>query len=137
MIKQLTDSNQAEGTRRWQIASSFDPELLEDCPLNVLRQFTAEQEWVLEPGDMLYLPPNVAHRGGAELFRNPWTRLTWIENKNGARLYAASQPYECEVWLAEALCQGEDFTSVPMKLDQSSLDTLVALINNGHFVLIN
>lgn len=54
---------QVEGRRRWQISQSFDPELLQDCPLNVLKQFEPEQEWVLEPGDMLYLPPNVAHHG--------------------------------------------------------------------------
>lgn len=56
---------QVEGKRRWQIAHEYDPELLPDCPLNVLREFTPEQEWVLEPGDMLYLPPNVAHHGVA------------------------------------------------------------------------
>jgi 50S ribosomal protein L16 3-hydroxylase len=56
---------QAGGRRRWQIAESFQPALLEDCPLNVLKSFNAEQEWVLEPGDMLYLPPNVAHHGVA------------------------------------------------------------------------
>lgn len=56
---------QAEGTRRWQIARSFDPVLLENCQLNVLKQFEAEQEWVLKPGDMLYLPPNIAHHGVA------------------------------------------------------------------------
>ena len=54
---------QAEGRRHWQISQSFDPELLPNCPLNVLKQFKPEQEWVLEPGDMLYLPPNVAHHG--------------------------------------------------------------------------
>jgi 50S ribosomal protein L16 3-hydroxylase len=56
---------QVEGRRRWQIARCFDPALLENCPLNILRQFTPEQEWILEPGDMLYLPPNVAHHGVA------------------------------------------------------------------------
>jgi len=56
---------QAEGRRRWQIAHNYDPDLLPGCPLNVLRNFTAEQEWVLEPGDMLYLPPGVAHFGVA------------------------------------------------------------------------
>lgn len=56
---------QAEGRRRWQIAETFDPALLEDCALNNLREFTPESEWVLEPGDMLYLPPNVAHHGVA------------------------------------------------------------------------
>jgi len=56
---------QAQGTRRWQIAQSFESELLEDCALNTLKQFIPEQEWVLEPGDILYLPPNVAHHGVA------------------------------------------------------------------------
>ncbi len=57
---------QAGGRRRWRIAEQFDPELEPDCELNVLRRFTAEQEWVLEPGDLLYLPPGVAHFGAAE-----------------------------------------------------------------------
>jgi len=236
---------QAEGTRRWQIAQSFEPELLEGCPLNVLQQFSSEQEWVLEPGDMLYLPPNVAHLGialepgmtwsigsrapsGADLlqglgewlafsadeggrysdpdlkptrrageidsqallglrqlmqariedneglddylaafmsrfrlahdpvpppdltnpesllkalqndsrlFRNPWTRLTWIENLKGARLFAAGHPYDCSVWLAESLCEWEQPRISADMLDRASLDTLTRLINNGHFLL--
>jgi len=56
---------QAEGRRRWQIAAAFDPALLDGCPLNVMQRFEPEQEWVLEPGDLLYLPPNVAHHGVA------------------------------------------------------------------------
>jgi 50S ribosomal protein L16 3-hydroxylase len=56
---------QAEGQRRWQIAEAFNPALLADCPLNVLESFTPEQEWVLDAGDMLYLPPNIAHHGVA------------------------------------------------------------------------
>ena len=236
---------QAEGTRRWQIAQSFEPELLEGCPLNVLQQFTSEQEWVLEPGDMLYLPPNVAHLGialepgmtwsigsrapsgadllqglgewlafsadeggrysdpdlkptrrageidqqalhglrqlmqariedneglddylaafmsrfrlahdpvpppdltnpesllkalqnGSRLFRNPWTRLTWIENLKGARLFAAGHPYDCSIWLAESLCEWERPRISADMLDRASLDTLTRLINNGHFLL--
>jgi len=237
---------QAEGTRRWQIARSFDAELLKDCPLSILQHFTAEQEWVLEPGDMLYLPPNVAHlgialepgmtwsigsrapsaadllqglgewlafsadeggrysdpdlkttgrageinskaldelrrlmkagiddneginnylaaflsrfrlahdpvpppdliqpggllkalNGGAELLRNPWTRLNWVENSRGARLYAAGQAYDCSTWLAEFLCQYEQTQLKPDMLDQASVDTLTKLINNGHFMLM-
>lgn len=236
---------QAEGTRRWQIAQSFEPELLEGCPLNVLQQFTSEQEWVLEPGDMLYLPPNVAHHGialepgmtwsigsrapsgsdllqglgewlafshdeggrysdpdlqvtsrageinskalqglrelmlaridknegldnylaaflsrfrlahdpvpppdlitpedlfkalqdGSRLFRNPWTRLTWIENLKGARLFATGQSYDCSIWLAEFVCEWEQPRISADMLDRPSLDTLTRLINNGHFLL--
>ena len=237
---------QAEGTRRWQIASSFDANLLEECALNVLQNFTPEQEWVLEAGDMLYLPPNVAHHGvamepgmtwsigsrapsgadllqgfgewlsfaedgggryadpnlktgnrageinpealqqlrklmldsidknetidnyltaflsrfrlahdpmpppdlvspesllesinaGAGLFRNPWTRLAWIGFNNRARLFAAGQAYDCEIWLAEALCELEQAKVSANMLDKRSLDTLTKLINSGHFLLL-
>lgn len=236
---------QAEGKRCWQIARSYDPDLLEGCPLNVLKQFNAELEWVLEPGDLLYLPPNVAHHGialepgmtwsigsrapssadllqglgewlafadneggrytdpdlqgvsrageisqealqnlrklmlsaiesnrnidnyltaflsrfrlahdpmppptlirpdkllkrlkdGVSLYRNPWTRLCWVEHSKGARLYAAGQSYECSVWLAEALCEWEQARIRADMLDQSSLDTLTSLINDGHFLV--
>jgi len=236
---------QAQGQRRWQIAGAFDPELLEDCPINILKHFIPEQEWVLEPGDMLYLPPNVAHHGvalepgmtwsigsrapsgadllqglgewlafsddeggryadpglkavsrtgeidrqalqnlrklmlagleesqnlnnylaafmsrfrlahdpmpsptsvkpenllkalqtGARLLRNPWTRLAWIENTPGARLYAAGQAYDCSIELAERLCEWEQPRISATMLDQASLHTLTNLINNGHFLL--
>jgi 50S ribosomal protein L16 3-hydroxylase len=236
---------QAQGRRRWQIAVSFEAGLLEDCPLNVLKQFNPEQEWVLEPGDMLYLPPNVAHHGialeagmtwsigsrapsgadllqgwgewlafldqeggryadpdlqavrrvgeidrnalqnlrrlmrsgiedhqdmdnylaaflsrfrlandpmppprsitsekllkklqdGAVLLRNPWTRLTWIESTQGARLYAAGQPYDCSIQLAETLCAHEQPRVSLGMLDKDTVDTLAKLINNGHFLL--
>src|SRR5690606_29422480 len=49
----------------WQIAEHFDPEWREDSELRILKHFKPEQEWILEPGDMLYLPPNVAHDGVA------------------------------------------------------------------------
>jgi 50S ribosomal protein L16 3-hydroxylase len=56
---------QASGERRWRIARRFDPTLDERAPLKVLRRFEAEQEFVLAPGDLLYLPPNWAHEGVA------------------------------------------------------------------------
>ena len=57
---------QGQGHRRWQISTQSDPALLDDAPLKILRHFKAEEEWVLGPGDMLYLPPHVAHYGVAE-----------------------------------------------------------------------
>lgn len=56
---------QAEGRRRWQIAEHCNNELQSGTDLNVLKSFNADQEWVLESGDMLYLPPGVAHHGVA------------------------------------------------------------------------
>ncbi len=59
---------QGRGRRRWQI-NRTEPgadDLLPDLPLRIMRHFVAEQEWLLEPGDMLYLPPGVAHYGVSE-----------------------------------------------------------------------
>lgn len=54
---------QAQGRRRWQLAQQFDPTFLPDVDLKILQSFTPEQEHVCEPGDILYLPPGVAHYG--------------------------------------------------------------------------
>ncbi|MFZ6756397.1 JmjC domain-containing protein [Undibacterium sp. Ji50W] len=56
---------QAYGQRKWRIGAQKDLTLIEGMPLKILRNFKAEQEFVLEPGDMLYLPPNYAHDGVA------------------------------------------------------------------------
>jgi 50S ribosomal protein L16 3-hydroxylase len=58
---------QARGRRRWRIAAPGPRwREVEGLELRVLADFEAEQEWTLEPGDMLYLPPGVAHEGTAE-----------------------------------------------------------------------
>ena len=57
---------QAHGKRRWRIGRQKDLRLVPDMPLKILSQFEPEDEFVLEPGDMLYLPPRWAHDGVAE-----------------------------------------------------------------------
>jgi len=57
---------QGIGHRRWQISTQSDRTLIEGAPLRILKNFRIEQEWVLEAGDMLYLPPHCAHNGIAE-----------------------------------------------------------------------
>ena len=57
---------QGSGHRRWQISAQADRSLIVGAPLRILRDFRVEQEWVLETGDMLYLPPHYAHNGIAE-----------------------------------------------------------------------
>ena len=57
---------QGPGRRRWQISRQADRTLDPDAAIKVLKNFTPEEEWLLEPGDMLYLPPGVAHHGIAE-----------------------------------------------------------------------
>lgn len=57
---------QGAGHRRWRISQQADRQYIADAPLRLLAHFETEQEWVLGPGDMLYLPPHVAHWGIAE-----------------------------------------------------------------------
>ncbi len=59
---------QLEGRRRWQISdkSYAEHDLLPDSEVKVLKNFSVSEQWLLEPGDMLYLPPDVAHWGVAQ-----------------------------------------------------------------------
>jgi 50S ribosomal protein L16 3-hydroxylase len=56
---------QAQGTRRWRVAAPGDTALVPGVPLKLLADFAPTQEWVLEPGDMLYIPPGWGHEGTA------------------------------------------------------------------------
>jgi len=58
---------QAQGKRRWRLSEHeyTDDDLLADCPLRVLREFDTSEDWTLHPGDVLYLPPRLAHWGTA------------------------------------------------------------------------
>ncbi|HEX5311641.1 JmjC domain-containing protein [Aquabacterium sp.] len=57
---------QVHGKRRWRIGPIDDPTLLPDMPVKILANFQPTEEYVLEPGDMLYLPPRWGHDGIAE-----------------------------------------------------------------------
>jgi 50S ribosomal protein L16 3-hydroxylase len=57
---------QLSGQRLWKISEHYPAETLNDTDLCILKNFTAEQEWIVNPGDVLYLPPNVAHHGIAQ-----------------------------------------------------------------------
>ncbi len=71
---------QGLGHRRWQLSMQKDQTLIEGAPLRLLKDFKVEQEWIVEAGDLLYLPPHCAHNGIAEDdcmsysigFRTPW-----------------------------------------------------------------
>jgi 50S ribosomal protein L16 3-hydroxylase len=56
---------QAHGQRRWRIGAQKNLSLRDDLPLKILARFKPTQTWLLEPGDMLYLPPQYAHEGVA------------------------------------------------------------------------
>jgi len=59
---------QAAGRRRWRLSFSkyTDDDLIPGLDQRILSHFRIDEEWVLEPGDVLYLPPGIAHWGIAE-----------------------------------------------------------------------
>ncbi len=56
---------QVQGRRRWRVAPPGANHFVPGLPLKILSDFKPEHEWVLEPGDMLYLPPGWGHDGQA------------------------------------------------------------------------
>lgn len=58
---------QGLGKRRWQVGAACDSasELLPHDDLRLLANFAATEEWILKPGDILYVPPRIAHDGVA------------------------------------------------------------------------
>ncbi len=57
---------QVHGKRRWRVGPVADRSLVPDLPVRILANFQPTEEWLLEPGDMLYLPPLWGHDGVAE-----------------------------------------------------------------------
>lgn len=56
---------QGSGQRRWQLSRQDDLELVPDVPVKILQRFAPTHEWLVNPGDLLYLPPQYAHDGVA------------------------------------------------------------------------
>ncbi len=56
---------QGKGKRRWQINSQevTEENQIKETPLRIQKDFQAEEEWIVEPGDMLYMPPGISHHG--------------------------------------------------------------------------
>src|SRR5205085_11038847 len=54
---------QTSGRRRWRIGRAAGARLREGVPLKILAEFVPTEEWLLEPGDLLYLPPGWGHDG--------------------------------------------------------------------------
>jgi 50S ribosomal protein L16 3-hydroxylase len=59
---------QGEGQREWRIGAMSDAQspLLANPDLKILADFKCEHSYILNPGDILYVPPGVAHWGIAQ-----------------------------------------------------------------------
>jgi 50S ribosomal protein L16 3-hydroxylase len=56
---------QGQGKRHWQLGQHCDHHsaLRKDRELKILQDFFVSDEFILEPGDALYIPPGLAHQG--------------------------------------------------------------------------
>lgn len=56
---------QTDGKRKWEIGEQYDESstLIENVPVSILSEFKAIDSWILEPGDILYVPPGYGHNG--------------------------------------------------------------------------
>ena len=54
---------QGSGKREWFIQENPKQEFIEDLDVKILKEFKADYSWILEPGDMIYVPPLCAHHG--------------------------------------------------------------------------
>lgn len=54
---------QGRGKRKWLLETAPNPEFIPDIDIKLLKEFNPNIEWILGPGDMIYIPPNIAHHG--------------------------------------------------------------------------
>ncbi|MDP7320073.1 MAG: cupin domain-containing protein [Bacteriovoracaceae bacterium] len=54
---------QLEGIREWKIQHRPNKTLHENCPIKLLKEFNPDESFILRPGDMIYIPPHIAHHG--------------------------------------------------------------------------
>ncbi|MGD8346254.1 MAG: cupin domain-containing protein, partial [Lysobacterales bacterium] len=104
---------QATGKRCWQIAENTNAALLPDTELNVLKSFEPEQEWILEPGDMLYLPPGVPHHGVALDSGMTWSIGMRAPSTSDLLLGLGE-------WLADARGEGRRYTDPDLETGEGS-----------------
>ena len=122
---------QGSGKRNWKISTQTDLSLVENAPLKILNNFNAEQEWTLEAGDMLYLPPQVAHWGISESddcmtysigFRAPKTQ---------------ELQHEFLSYLQDNLCAAGLYTDPDLQLQTHPAEISEAMIKNVGEMLQN
>ena len=80
---------QGSGKRHWSLSRQHChlDNYLEGVPLRIMKQFTVEQHFDVEAGDILYIPPKVAHHGVS--LSDDCTSLSF-----GYRSYSASEMFE-------------------------------------------
>ena len=127
---------QGYGHRRWKIDASESTkgkrpslDFRDDVELKLLKKFKATHDWVLAPGDMLYLPPNVPHDGIAQ---DPCLTYSF-----GMR--APSSAELISDWLDDVICGADEsiryhdadlkLPEDPNEIDATAMKRVVSALN--------
>jgi hypothetical protein len=95
-------------------------------------QIAATRECPLEPAELAS-----ALASGAELLRNPWSRMAWRATTDGqAVLYAAGETFRCTGAQADRLSSDYRFAAADLASREDELPVLAALCNAGHWTLV-
>ncbi len=121
---------QGYGKRRWQVGQMCDSDspMLQHADLKILAEFVKTEEWVLEPGDMLYLPPRLAHCGTAE--DDCMTYSVGFRAPSAAEVLTHFTDFLGQVLPDEERYSDADAvpTSDPTQIQRDALDRLKALL---------
>ncbi|BFM16224.1 cupin domain-containing protein [Maricurvus nonylphenolicus] len=126
---------QTEGQRHWRLGQICDAgsTCLDDTPLHILQQFEPQPQadWVLNPGDMLYIPPQLAHWGIAQDDNCITMSVGFRAPSHGEILTEFSQE------IASQLTEDQRYTdtslseeSHPGEIPQAAIENLKAIIEN-------
>jgi 50S ribosomal protein L16 3-hydroxylase len=120
---------QASGRRRWRYGRQRDLALDERAPLKILKRFEPSEENVLEPGDLLYLPPGWAHEGEA-LGGDCMTYSIGMRAPDGASLAGElvarlAERFEDDTWYRDAgAAPPRHPAAIPPALDAFAADAV-------------
>ncbi|MCP5423451.1 MAG: cupin domain-containing protein [Gammaproteobacteria bacterium] len=124
---------QGAGRRRWQIGDRpiLAEEGVESGDLRLLKDFTADHEWILERGDLLYLPPRFAHFGVA--LEPCLTYSIGFRAPSHQALLSSYADFVLEEVDSQALYADPDLTEQdnPGRISEATLTTIKALLNGA------
>lgn len=130
---------QVAGRRRWRVGRVRNPALVQGAPLKLLAHFEPQQEYVLEPGDMLYVPPRWGHDGVAQGecitcsigYRSPARIGLGIDLLH--RIAEAAEPAEADMLYRDAGSAATDAPgAIPTGLQAFAADAMARLLAEPH-----
>lgn len=133
---------QAAGKRRWRIDPGPDPDLtsIPDLDLRILQCFEAREEQIMEPGDVLYLPPGIPHWGVAEgpclTFSVGFRAATWRELAASWSDFAAERQLSIGRFRDQALTPQNDSAEILPEVFERVREVLMRGIQDESSLLL-